>query len=70
MSWLENVRNQPKEKKLRLIWMFAAISVIILVVLWIITAQVKKDVPRDTSLFDTIGRGVKDLRQNYNKPIQ
>lgn len=69
MSWIDTIREQPKEKKLKLIWICVGIAGVILILLWIITAQVQKDVPRDTSIFKTVGDGVRNLRQNYNKPI-
>lgn len=70
MAFLNNIRNQPKEKRIRLIWIFCGIAVVILLVVWILSSQYRKDTAKDTTLFDSAGQGVNDLRQNYNKPIK
>ncbi len=69
MALLDNIRQQPRDKKIRLIWIFAGVTVFILIILWITTAGIRKQVPRDKTIFDTAGRGVEDLR-NYKKPNQ
>jgi hypothetical protein len=69
MSFIEDIRKQPHHKKIRLIWICSGIAVIILIILWAATWHFRKDVPRDTTLFETIGRGFNDLKNNYNKPI-
>lgn len=70
MGFLDNIRNQPKAKRIRLIWIFCGVAVLVLVIIWIISAQYHKDTTKDTTLFDAAGRGASDLRQNYNKPIK
>ncbi len=70
MSFIDNIRNQPKEKKIRMIWIWCGVAALILIIIWIATAGIHKDVQKDTTLFDTAGRGVNDLRDNYNKPIK
>ena len=70
MNWLEKVRSQPHAKKIRLIWICVSIAAIILLAIWAATWQYRKSVPRDTTLFDTIDRGINDYKNNYNKPIQ
>lgn len=70
MSFLENLRNQPHAKKIRTIWICCGIAAVILVILWAVTWHYRKEVPRDTTLFDTLGRGVNDMKNNYNKPIK
>ncbi len=67
MSWLENIRNKPHHEKIRLIWIFAIITGVLLILLWIATTRINKNLPKDTSLFNTISRGVSDLRNNYKK---
>jgi hypothetical protein len=69
-TWLDNIRQKPHEKKVRLIWICVAVAVILLFTIWAATWHYRKNVPRDTTLFDTIERGVNDYKQNYNKPIQ
>ncbi len=70
MSWLENIRNQPHAKKIRLIWICSGIAAILLIAIWTVTWHYRKQGPTDTTLFDTIDRGLKDYKNNYNKPIQ
>jgi len=70
MSFVHNIRKQPHEKKIRLIWISCAVAAVILIILWAVTWHYHKDVSRDTSLFDTLGRGVHDFKNNYNKPIK
>lgn len=70
MQTLDKIRQQPPQKKIRMIWICCGIAVILLIVLWAVTWRFRKNVPRDTSLFETLGRGVHDLKNNYNKPIK
>lgn len=70
MSWITNIRQQPHAKKIRLIWIWCGIAAIILIALWAATWHFRKDVPKDTTLFDTINRGITDYKNNYNKPIK
>ncbi len=70
MPLLENIRKQPHHKRIRLIWICVGVAAIVLIILWVVTWRFRKEVPRDTTLFDTIGRGFNDLQDNYNKPIQ
>ncbi len=63
MEWLEKIRNKSHNEKVRLIWIICAGLVVILVVLWILTSRLKQDLPKDTSLFRTIDRGIKNLQK-------
>ena len=67
MQWLEKIRNKPHKEKVRLIWIAAIVMVIILVGLWVATAEIRKDVPKDTTLFKAVGQGVNDVIENYGK---
>ena len=70
MSWVQNLRNQPHEKKIRIIWICAGITVVIMLIVWAATWHYRKEVPRDTTLFNTVEQGVKGFKNNYNKPIK
>jgi hypothetical protein len=70
MSYIQKIRQQPHHKKIRLIWICSGVVALLLLVLWALTWHFRKAVPSDTGLFDTLGRGVHDLKNNYNKPIQ
>lgn len=67
MSWIEKVRNKPQEEKIHLIWITVVLAAVILLALWIVLAHFSKDLPKDTSLFKTVGKGIKDVRNNYKK---
>lgn len=70
MSWVEKIRNKPHAAKIRLIWMWVAVAVIILVAIWAVTWRLRRDGPRDTTIINTIDQGIKDYKNNYNKPIK
>ena len=52
---------------MRIIWMTTAAVVVVLISIWIISARYYKNVPEDTTLFQSIGKGVKDVKDNYGK---
>lgn len=65
MSWLENIRKKTYHEKMRIIWTVIVITVILLIVVWIVTARVQKSLPKDTTFFQTIVRGFHDVGQQY-----
>ncbi len=67
MNWLEKIRSMPHKEKTRLVWIIVIVTTVVLVTLWVITAKINKNVNKDTSLFQTISRGFKDLKENYKK---
>jgi hypothetical protein len=67
MSWIEKVRQKPQEQKIRLIWTVVILAAIALIILWIVLGRYSRSLPRDTSIFQTIGKGFKDVKENYNK---
>lgn len=67
MSWLENIRNKPQHVKLRIIWIVIAATTVLLIILWWLTSKITSDMPKDTTLFQTIGRGIRDVRDNFRK---
>jgi predicted permease len=70
MSLLERIRNQPHEKKIRLIWICSGVCVIILLIVWALASRVKRDTPRDTSIFQTLDQGFDNFKNNRDNPIQ
>ncbi len=64
MKWLEEIRQQSYHKKIRLIWIIAGITLALLIVVWIVSLKFGKKTARDTTLFDTIGRGFQDAKDN------
>lgn len=67
MSFIKNLQNKPQAEKMRIIWMTTAAVVVVLISIWIISARYYKNVPEDTTLFQSIGKGVKDVKDNYGK---
>jgi len=67
MNWIEKIRSKPQEQKIRLIWITIIVAAVVLLVLWIILSRFSRSLPKDTTLFDTFGKGVKDLQDNYKK---
>lgn len=67
MTWIEKVRQKSQEQKIRLIWITVIAAAVVLIILWIILARFSRNLPKDTTLFDTIGNGLKNLKDNYKK---
>ena len=67
MSLLESIRNKTSEQKMRIIWIVVAIAATILILLWILTSKIYSDSSADTSIFQTIGKGIKDVQSSFKK---
>ncbi len=67
MNLIEKIRNKSHGEKMRIIWITAAAVAILMIIVWVLSAGYYKHVKTDTSLFDTIGQGVKDIKNNYRK---
>jgi predicted permease len=67
MNFIEKIRNKPHAEKIRIIWIVVIIAVVLLIILWALTSRIAKNNPKDTTLFQTIGRGIKDIKENYRK---
>jgi hypothetical protein len=70
MSWIERMRQAPPERKERIIWISAGVAAILLVAIWVFTARYQKKVESDTSIIETFNTGVRDFKENYNKPVR
>ena len=67
MNLIENIRNKPRTEKIKIMWIVAIITAILLIGVWIISARYYKNHPADKTLFETIGKGIKDVKENYKK---
>lgn len=67
MNWLENIQNKPRAAKIRIMWVVAIIVVLLLIAAWIVGEHYHKQTQVDTTLFQTIGKGVGDVKENYGK---
>jgi predicted permease len=66
MSWIQNLQNKSREQKIRIIWVTVILIAVILIVLWIFTSRIPEKLPKDASIFQTFGKGVKNIREQYN----
>ena len=67
MSLIDNIRKKTPAQKFRIIWTVVIVIVIVMVGIWIISAHYYKNVTKDTTLFQSLGQGIKDVRDNYQK---
>jgi len=67
MHWLTKIQSLPQEKKIRIMWTVAGTVAIILVLLWILSAKWQKNVSGDQTLFQTLGQGFHNIKENYGK---
>jgi flagellar basal body-associated protein FliL len=67
MRWIDSIRNKPQAAKIRLMWIVSIVIVVLMIVVLIISAHFQKNTAKDMSLFQTIGQGVHNIRESYNK---
>ena len=67
MSILNNIRKKTPAQKFRIIWTVVAVIVVLMIGIWVISARYYKNVAKDTTLFQSLGQGIKDVRDNYQK---
>lgn len=67
MNWLNKIQAKSQAEKLRIIWAVVIIVAMAMIIVWVISAKYYKKVGKDTTLFRTIGNGIKDVKENYNK---
>ena len=53
MRWLDKIRSESLEKKVRLIWMITAVAFVVLVAIWILIANYQ---PKQNSNSSVIGQ--------------
>jgi hypothetical protein len=72
MSWLEHIRQQPLEKKVRLIWIALGIVAVLLLIAWVLLTKARQPTAKDsTVLFETLSRGFQNVKENIKlKPQQ
>lgn len=67
MSLLQKIQNQPQAVKMRIIWIICIVVVILLILAWIFSSRFHKNTSKDFRVFQTIGQGILDVKNNYNK---
>ncbi len=65
MGIIERIRNQPRQARVRLVWIICIAVFVLLLALWIFTSKIGKPLPKDTSLFKTLYQGAKDVKDSY-----
>ena len=67
MSWLEKIQNKPTGVKIKIVWVISIITVVLLIIVWVISYRFEKTQPPDTSLFQSIGQDIHNVKTNYGK---
>jgi Na+/melibiose symporter-like transporter len=67
MSLIQKIQNQPQAVKLRIMWTVSVVVVILLIIVWVISSRFQKNVAKNTTLFQTIGQGIHNIKANYKK---
>ncbi len=67
MSWLEKIRSLNPAAKLKFIWVICGLVVLLLILVWVASAKFHKNIIKDISLFQTISKGFRDVKDNYKK---
>jgi predicted permease len=62
MSLIENIRQKPQKEKIKLIWIICLSSAGLMLILWIATSRIGKNMPKDTSLFKLIKQNLHNLK--------
>ncbi len=67
MGIIEKIRSKPHEEKIKIMWGIIILTALLLIALWIISAKFNNRTNKDTTLFQTIGQGIKDIKDNYKR---
>jgi len=67
MSIIQNIQKKSPKQKMVLMWTITGVIAIVLIGLWILSAHFQRKTATDTSLFDTIGSGLHNFKENYKK---
>ena len=64
MNIIQKIQNKPRAEKLRVIWTVVIVVSIMLIAVWVVSARYYQNVPKDTSLFQTIGQGFHNVKES------
>ncbi len=62
MSLIENIRQKPQKEKIKLIWIICLSSAGLMLILWIATSRIGKNMPKDTGIFKLIKNKIQELK--------
>lgn len=67
MSLIHKIRGKSQAQKIQIMIVVVILTAISLIALWVFTSKIGKATPKDTTLFRTLGRGLKDIKENFKK---
>lgn len=67
MSIIQNIQKKSQKQKITIMWTIAGVVAVLLIIVWVLSSRFHKNVAKDTSLFDTISQGLKEVKNNYKK---
>jgi uncharacterized membrane protein YqiK len=67
MSLIQKIQKKPQKTKNQIIVVIIILVVILMLVLWIFTSRIGKIEKPDTTLFKTMSKGFKDIKENFKK---
>lgn len=67
MNLIQNIQKKSQVQKIRIMLIVTTITALLLIGLWILTSRIGKPQAKDTTLFRTLGRGLKDIKENWKK---
>ena len=67
MKLIERLQKKSPEEKVRIIWITLAIVIVLLAAVWVLVGRFSQYTAKDTTLFKSIGKGIKDVQNNFKK---
>lgn len=67
MNIIQKIQNQPQHTKIKIMWIVSVTVVVILILVWVVSTRFQKNVAKNMSLFQTIGQGIHNIKESYNK---
>ena len=65
MGIIEKIQNKPDSVKIKIMWVVSILVVILLIFIWGVSYNYRKNIPKDKTLFNTIGDGINNVKENY-----
>jgi len=67
MGWIEGLQKKPHREKVRIIWLAAILTAVLLIAAWMFASRYHKNSPKDISVFQVISRGFNDISSSLRK---
>ncbi len=67
MNIIQTIQKKSQKEKMAIIWAIAILAAVLMIAVWVVSARFQKKVAGDTSLFQTIGNGIHNIKENYRK---